>query len=103
MDSFIGTKRTQALVNELEPFISSEDKVLDIGAGSCQVADGLINTLAIDVTPMDVVSHNTTSLPLQIYDGEQIPYEDNTFDTSLLIFVLHHAVNAEKTFREAQR
>jgi tetratricopeptide (TPR) repeat protein len=34
-----------------------------------------------------------------LYDGDQMPFKDDQFDTSLLLFVLHHSPDPEKLLR----
>lgn len=38
-----------------------------------------------------------------LYDGNTMPFEDNQFDTALVMTVLHHAQDPEQVLREAQR
>lgn len=62
---------------------------------------GAVNELA--VTAIDVVDHNVTDVPLLLYDGRTLPFDDKAFDVSLLVFVLHHAADPEVLLREAVR
>jgi len=103
VESFFGHHRAQAAVNELAPFILPGNRVIDIGAGGCRVAEHLMRVSGVEVTPIDVVDHNLTDLPLEIYDGKKLPYPSKSFDISLLVFVLHHATDFAATFSEAQR
>ena len=41
--------------------------------------------------------------PVVIYDGERLPFPDNSFDCVLLLFVLHHCLNQAQVAREAAR
>jgi ubiquinone/menaquinone biosynthesis C-methylase UbiE len=100
---FINNRRTAALLKVVRPYIDADSKVIDIGAGSCNLSAGIINKLSADVTPVDVVDHNTTSLSLEIYDGKRLKYDDKSFDIGLLVFVLHHAVDIEGLIEESLR
>ena len=52
---------------------------------------------------LDVVDCNETNLPLQLYDGRQLPHPAKTFDVVLFVFVLHHTLNHEELLQEAAR
>ena len=58
-------------------------KVLDVGAGEGHLS----NALNYDITMIDIESKNSDVI---IYDGENIPFEDNSFDLVLCVYVLHH-------------
>ncbi|TVQ84744.1 MAG: class I SAM-dependent methyltransferase [Micavibrio sp.] len=80
------------------------DKIIDIGA-----AEGWNGRLAKqagenrDVRLLDVADMNRTDLPLTLYDGKAIPFADETFDTALLLLVLHHCSDPDTVLREAAR
>ncbi|MCH2440074.1 MAG: class I SAM-dependent methyltransferase [Candidatus Poseidoniia archaeon] len=38
-----------------------------------------------------------------IFDGKQIPFEDDAFDLAIVLTVLHHTSNPEEVLREAMR
>jgi SAM-dependent methyltransferase len=95
--------REEAIVAHLRPYLSDSARLLDIGAGGCRVAKIIGRQERIEVTPIDVVDHNVTDVPLMLYDGMTLPFDDKSFDVSLLIFVLHHAVAPHALLREAIR
>lgn len=85
------------------PFLSQNESILDIGAGNCQVAkilqeDGF-QTTAIDVSDCSIYPEWTP----QIYDGHTLPCENQSFDTGLLLTVLHHCQSPETVLKEAIR
>lgn len=81
-------------VKTIQRFISNSDilgsidppdlKILDVGAGDGHVSRALHN---YDMTMIDVESKNSDVI---IYDGENIPFEDNSFDLVICVYVLHH-------------
>src|SRR5579872_7356156 len=85
--------RAKSIVHEIQPHLSTVDKVVDVGAGKCWVGRLLNESGAVEVTSVDVVDHNTSGETLRLYDGKKLPFEDGAFDVSLLIFVLHHAID----------
>ena len=40
---------------------------------------------------------------VEVFDGKTIPYPDKAFDTTLIIFVLHHVPNPVASLREVMR
>lgn len=96
-------RRAHALALGLAPWLSPGERVLDIGAGHGFVAQAMAER-GCAVTALDV--RNTSFVPglrVQIYDGRTIPFGAGTFDTALLITVLHHIPDPDATLREAAR
>ncbi|MCA9674192.1 MAG: methyltransferase domain-containing protein, partial [Myxococcales bacterium] len=56
-----------------------------------------------DVTLVDVVDHNVTDLPFQVYDGRNLPLADQDRDRVIVMYVLHHAADDLAVLREARR
>jgi ubiquinone/menaquinone biosynthesis C-methylase UbiE len=83
--------------------IEDRQRVLDLGAGTGWVGKRLAERKGCDVRLVDVLDCNETDLPLTVYDGKTIPFDDKSFDVVTLVFVLHHAVNQEEILREAAR
>lgn len=77
--------------------------VLDVGAGSGKLAQYLTDSHGVDVRMVDVVDHNSTARPLTLYDGVRLPFADDSFDTCLLVFVLHHAADPKRLLWEVAR
>lgn len=87
----------------LRSFIDRESRVLDIGAGDCRLDQLLKKRIGCEIVPVDVEDFNETELPLTLFDGKHLPFEDDSFDVVLLIFVLHHAEDAKACLEEARR
>lgn len=107
MENFIKKiiqKRTEKLVNTFENFIQEGEKILDIGAGGGWIGKEIQKRKNAEVTLSDVTDFNQVlDLKLVLYDGEKIPFPDNSFDVSLLVFVLHHCKNPLRILEEAKR
>ncbi|MCH7828868.1 class I SAM-dependent methyltransferase [Patescibacteria group bacterium] len=100
----IGRRRAKQLVGKLEHFLQDGESVLDIGAGGGWNGERIHQEKKCNVTLLDISSNlNRTQLPLLLYDGTTIPFADNSFDTSLLLFVLHHCQDPAKVLKEAVR
>ncbi len=96
-------KRTEKIVNLFEQFIKEDEKILDIGAGGGWIGEEIQRRKKNEITLLDVKDYNQTDLKLILYDGENIPFPDNYFDVSLVIFVLHHCLNFKNVLEEAKR
>lgn len=84
-------------------YLSRDTEILDIGVGSGSVSL-LLEQKGYKVTPLDVRDKTLTErVKPVIYDGSVIPYSDKSFDTALLLTVLHHTKDPEAVLREALR
>ena len=81
----------------IRPFVDKEDLILDVGSGS-----GSISKL-LNAEPLDVVDLHEVGAPPGLFDGESVPYADDTFDAVLCISVLHHTENQKKLLEELKR
>lgn len=103
LNYFLWKSRAKDIYSRLKPYLKKGDKILDIGAGSCQIAEILtkrgFKTTLLDVKNLSSVS----SINPIIYDGQYIPFKNNSFDVALLITVLHHTSNTEQVLSEAKR
>lgn len=83
--------------------LGTKNSIIDIGAGTCHIADLLIQK-GYKVSPVDVVnlSFSPKTSPI-IYDGIKLPFKNKNFDTAILITVLHHTKNPETILAEASR
>ena len=79
------------------------ERILDIGTGN----GGLCRALrleGLEIQPLDVA--NLSYFPevqAKIYDGNTFPFPEKSFDTSLMITMLHHTPDPEKIVLEAIR
>ncbi|MCA9646287.1 MAG: methyltransferase domain-containing protein [Myxococcales bacterium] len=97
-----GTRRTDDIVSELLPHIPVGSTVIDIGAGTCDVAARLIDH-GRHVIPVDVRSVSCVdSLAPVLFDGHTLPFADDSFEWALLVDVLHHT-DPERLLCEAAR
>ena len=91
------------VVERITPYIKQSAKIIDIGSGSGDVAL-LLQTQGYDITPVDVSDfHGPRLVKTIIYDGKKLPFPDKSFDTALLLMVLHHTSNPELILSEAKR
>lgn len=87
----------------ISKYISKSEKILDIGAGACNLEE-LLKDKIYDITPIDIqdLSFVDDIKPI-IYNGSKIPFKNDSFDTSLILTVLHHTSNPDLILKEARR
>jgi len=80
-------------------------RVLDLGCGDGRVAR-LLDRAGFDVTLVDVLDYNTEARDLPFFAVAQdadLPFDAGSFDTVLLLTVLHHADDPSRVLANAAR
>ncbi len=77
--------------------------ILDLGAGRCYIAREIKNKNDVNITCLDIDDLNETDMKLNLYNGKKLPYSNNSFDTVLIVYVLHHCTDIISTLKEAVR
>jgi SAM-dependent methyltransferase len=99
------TERACIMHGQIKPYLIA-GSVLDLGCGDARLAkllaqDGFTLQLA-DIYQNSNVAN--VSLPFKLLkQGEAIPFDDNQFDNTLLITVLHHSNNPMQVLHDACR
>lgn len=87
----------------IAPFLAANDTILEVGSGPGSLVEELKsrgrNPVALDIANQ---AHKPRLAPI-IYDGSTMPFEDDEFDTALIMTVLHHAQKPEQVLSEAGR
>lgn len=92
-----------AIVKKIEPYLQSEDRILDIGSGTGHTCRNLLER-GYDVSPLDVRDLSLfDDVTPTLYDGKKIPFNDDSFDVALILTVLHHTYNPVVIIEEAKR
>lgn len=86
-------------------FITPGDKILKVGAGLGFQTQLLEDNFPGNVSVVEIENrlHPDVAVPLTIYDGTVIPFEDNNFDVVIANHVLHHTPDPAKLLRELIR
>lgn len=93
-------ERALIVKRQIEPFLIG-DSLLDIGCGNGMITD-LVRSRFKRIQLLDVVDYlGERELPFKLYtEGQPLPIEE-TYDTVLLLTVLHHSRNPEQLLRLA--
>jgi ubiquinone/menaquinone biosynthesis C-methylase UbiE len=102
LEKYIQTQE-KAWLEEFSPFISNS-RILKIGNGLGHLSER-IRPFAKELVILDIQTYPKTinKESVQIYDGHSIPYPDKSFDTSVVIFTLHHIPHSTDYFQEILR
>ncbi len=98
--------RESIIVGQISPFLSGiKGKVLDFGAGSGEIAQSLHDQFNLDIEAVDVTNFKTAhvTIPFLIYDGKNVPVEDNYYEASVMTNVAHHEADNENILKELNR
>ena len=84
-------------------YLLKNSHIVDIGTGSGQFST-VLQDKGYNVTAVDIIDKtNTNDITPVVYDGQQLPFQNENFDISMLITVLHHCPKPEQVFAEAVR
>lgn len=98
------TARALQILPRISPYLSSKDKILDVGCGTGVISKTLKKKIGAQMTLVDVQFNSICDeFPVIIYDGKKLPFPDNHFDYALLIAVLHHTHDPAKVIDEVSR
>ncbi|MGK7947049.1 MAG: class I SAM-dependent methyltransferase [Microcystaceae cyanobacterium] len=87
----------------LEPFLSNQDSILELGCGLGTVTD-YFQKQGLKVQPVDIENFSIfPRIKPIVYDGKNIPFKDKSFDIVLLLTVLHHVSDIISVLTEAKR
>ena len=103
-EGYVHRRRTDVLAGRLAELLPRDASVLDVGTG-----DGLIARKVLDLRPdlalraVEVLVRPDQHVPVEAFDGRTLPYADGSFDTVMLVDVLHHDDDPAALLAEAQR
>ncbi|PMB48680.1 hypothetical protein CEN41_00645 [Fischerella thermalis CCMEE 5330] len=100
--------RIHYLTQILAPYLLESRIILDLGTSNGCLAANIKKELAkTSLTPQfigcDIHIQPETFIPIVHYDGYNLPFEDNYFDTVMIIDVFHHADSPQRLLEEAKR
>lgn len=98
-------RRVRVLIEMFNDRLRDQKTVLDVGAGSGDIASHFNNSNGdLEVSGIDVFVRENTAIPVIEFDGKVIPFEDDSFDAITIVDVLHHTDDGGETIlKEAAR
>jgi SAM-dependent methyltransferase len=97
-------RRVRVLTERLASLMPQGASVLDIGTGSGTIARRLQEIRPdVTITGIDPLVRPETAIPVAWFDGQKIPFPDQSVDVALLVDVLHHTEDPSILFGEAVR
>jgi len=91
------------MAEQCQEYIEKGEKILDLGCGSGIVASVFQDFFQAEVVGVDIADSTVRDISFQIMSGKEIPFPDNSFDSVLIAFVLHHAKDPVSLLKEAKR
>lgn len=95
--------RLKSLSRVISPYAKGSKTILDVGSSCGRLAHRISMETGAEMTGVDVHMQPSTAIPVMKYDGKRLPFAADTFDTVLLVDVLHHSENPEQIIKEAKR
>jgi SAM-dependent methyltransferase len=103
-DKFVISRRARVLSDWFAKLAPPGARVLDVGCGDGLIASFLRSKRPdIEIRGVDVLARSGTHIPVEIFDGTNLPFEDESFDVVLFSDVLHHTNDPVAPQREARR
>lgn len=82
----------------------NNSSILDIGCNDGRVGDMMMKSNpSLSVKGIDIQNNNGCLIEKTLYDGEKIPYPDNSFDIVMANDMLHHTTDIPKILKEMKR
>lgn len=104
IDAAVHHVRAQWTFNKLRGLFRPNERLLNLGAGDCLLSARLREEFHCDVVNVDIQDSSLAPTErVRLYDGSRLPYADRTFDSILLLHVLHHCRDQEAVAREVRR
>lgn len=101
---YVHNRRVRVLRDHLAELIPRKARVVDVGCGDGLLARRIMEQRPdVEIRGIDVLVRRGTHVPVDGFDGQVIPYGDNSFDTVMLVDVLHHLEDPMVLLRQAIR
>lgn len=103
-DNGVHQRRIDVLTRHFINLLPPVGSLLDIGCGDGLLASRIGRQLpSLRLTGVDVMVRDQTHIPVREFDGIRLPFDDKSFDSVMLVDVLHHTDDPTILLREAGR
>jgi SAM-dependent methyltransferase len=103
-DRLVFRRRVDILASWFAQLAPKNARILDVGAGSGLLASMISGKRPdVSIRGLDVLPREQSHIPVQIFDGRKIPFENGAYDIVLFVDVLHHTDDPAVLLREAVR
>ena len=100
----VHSRRVRVLAGHIAPWLPPGARVLDVGCGDGALAEAIVQMRPdVQISGVDVLVRPTARIAVAAFDGAKIPHADGSFNTALLVDVLHHTETPEVLLREVRR
>ena len=103
-ETYIKQRRIRALAAAIAALLPNRARVLDVGCGDGSLAEAIARRRGdVSIAGLEVAARPDARIPVTLFDGMHLPFDDRAFDVVLFVDVLHHTPHAESLLREATR
>ena len=102
-EKLVTQNRDQNIVQGFQKLLTGERTGLDVGCGDGRLSKKIQEQLNLELIGVDVYQAKNPQINVLLFDGQKLPFADNSFDLVFLIDMLHHTQNSETLFKEAFR
>ncbi len=96
-------RRAEIVSKECVIYLERSRRILDLGCGTGHIAARVRQDYKAEIQGVDVARTQETDVPFCLFDGNMLPFPDRSFDTTLIVYVLHHSMNPAQLLAEAKR
>lgn len=103
-DRFVFNRRVRVLVDQIGALVPAGAQILDVGTGDGQIARLIGEKQAgVQVEGIDVMLRDKTHIPVTLFDGTTIPFDDKSVDVVTFVDVLRHTDDPQRLISQAAR
>jgi SAM-dependent methyltransferase len=96
-------RRASRLLEQVRAWLPQQGRVLDLGSGTGHLSARVERELGLEVITADVSDIHIVGRPPVLIDDGVLPFERNTFDAALLLFMLAYPNDPAGVLAEAAR
>jgi SAM-dependent methyltransferase len=100
----VHNRRVHVLAHHLAQIIPDGGRVLDVGCGDGLISREIMNQRPdLEIEGVDVMLRPVTHIPATTFDGNVLPFADDSFDYVMIVDVLHHTTDPVVVLTESRR